>query len=374
MKIDTFLSIFIKYKLQQFYGVPDSLLNGIIDGVNENKFFKNFITPSEGSAVSNGIGYNLSTGRVPVIYMQNSGLGNAINPLTSMSSKYVYDIPLMLMIGLRGDPKLNEEDEPQHRQMGKITLKLLELLEIEYLYIDQFSKKKELEIFIKNLLKKKKMFALVFNKNFTQKSKYTNKRLSKKSNFNRETVLNTLIEKSKEKDLFITTTGYISRELFKIRDGAKSSLKSDFMTIGSMGHVSQIALGVAMQKKNNRIFCIDGDGSLVMHLGGTILIGRVKPKNLIHICINNGVHESTGGQTTSVKNFNFEKVAKLSGYNNCFLVKDLKHFKSVINAIEKKRGPIFINVIVEPYKNLMPRPDKTPIFYKEAFMKNLIKK
>ena len=303
-----------------FVGVPDSVLKNFTNLLSVSKR-KHLIAPNEGSAISIAIGYFLKKKKIPCVYMQNSGLGNAINPLVSIADPKVYSIPIILLIGWRGAPNTN--DEPQHLSKGKITKSLLNLLKIRYCEVNS---NKDLS---KNKL-----------------SETNNKIKKKRFNFLRSEFISVLLKTIKKNDLIISTTGYTSRELYQIRKESQNNLGKDFYMVGGMGHAISTSLGIA-SNTNQRIICLDGDGSLLMHLGSLNLVNYLKPKNLKHIIFNNNAHESVGGQDTYFDLIDLKKLSKSFGYNNFNILNSKKNLKKEINKFLKNKGPSFLEVKID---------------------------
>lgn len=272
-----------KEEIDFFVGVPDSLLKNFCSFVDDNIEKDNhIIAANEGNAISIASGYHLATKKIPVVYMQNSGLGNCINPLTSLADKEVYSIPMLLIIGWRGEP--GKKDEPQHLKQGRITREQLKILDIDYFVIDENTDEKScLEKVIKRINKNSSPVAILVRENTFKKYKLKNKQKTIYK-LKREEAIEEIINLSNDSDIFISTTGKTSRELYEIRKN-KGDAQKDFLTVGSMGHVSSIALGVAIGLKKQRVICLDGDGSLIMHLGSLPIIGAISPKNLIHVIL-----------------------------------------------------------------------------------------
>ena len=370
-----FLQTFLDLDIRFFTGVPDSLLKEICYCFNKSlSKNKHIIACNEGSAVSLGIGHYLATSRPALVYLQNSGLGNTINPLISLSHKYVYSIPCILLIGWRAeilDDKSQLADEPQHRAQGEITCKQLELLGIDYFILDKNTKnfksliKKKLEKSIKS----SEPFAIVVRKNSFKKMEISLK--SSNSNLlSRENLIKIIVKSLPNYISIISTTGFTSRELFEIRNFHEMSHANDFLTIGGMGHASQIAAGIALAKPNHRILCIDGDGSLLMHAGSMAV--NATCSNLIHIVINNGVHDSVGGQPTHTKNVLFSRLAKSFGYEITITVDNETDFiKCLKNSFTIKKS-CFIEVMSEKgARSNLGRPDLSTYDIKKLFMEGL---
>ena len=372
IKPDIFLKGVINANISFVTGVPDSLLKDICGYISDNSDdISHKIATNEGSAIALAIGNFLATNNVPLIYLQNSGLGNIINPITSLADPQVYGIPLILMIGWRGglDVDGNQiKDEPQHKKQGQITISQLDILDIPYLIIDHETK--DIQAILKKIVNTAKErngpFALVVRKNTFEKYNY--KKINQKLNpLLREDVIKELILHIPINSPVISTTGVTSRELFEIRKKLNLGHASDFLTVGGMGHASQIAVGIAMSKPERKVFCIDGDGSTLMHMGA-LAINAEQP-NLVHILINNCAHDSVGGQPTKGDSISFCRIAKEFGYSFCFKVDNLDQLGLIlINGLNKK-GSLFIEVSCIPgYRPNLGRPDTTPEENKNAFI------
>ncbi len=338
--VDQLVNTLKKNKINFFTGVPDSILKHFSNFIENFSKDKHIIATNEGSATSLGIGYYLSTKKIPCIYLQNSGLSNAINPLISIASKEVYSIPLFLMIGWRGAP--NKLDEPQHMAKGKITPRILKLLKIEFCILRKRRDLKKLKRIIKTAYKKKKIIACLIEKGTLQTKKKKIKRSNHKFIFRAE-FIKEFISQVPKKSKIISTTGYTSRELMDVRKINKLDKGKDFYMVGGMGHSSSVALGYAIQSKT-KVFCLDGDGSILMHLGSLRTIGHLGNKNFKHIILNNNSHESVGGQMTSANGIDFKKLSLSVGYKNFFIIKNKKNIKSKIKNFIKAKGPSLLEV------------------------------
>lgn len=355
-----------------FAGVPDSQLKPFVDFlINRYGVFENhIITSNEGNAVALAAGHYLSTGRIPCVYLQNSGLGNIINPVVSLMSDKVYQIPCVYVIGWRGEPDL--QDEPQHIFQGEITLEILDMLGISHMVIDSESTENELEdqmVFFKELLDLGKSVAFVIKRNglsYDNKPVYKNLYTTR-----REEIINSIVEFAKD-DLIIATTGKTAREMFEIRERKNQPHYNDFLTVGSMGHSSSIALGVALNQPEKQIWCIDGDGAALMHMGAMATIGALSPANFIHVLINNEAHESVGGQPTVSNKVDFCKIAQGCGYRSVYRAVNLNEFEHILFSVKDIPKPILIEVkSAIGSRSDLGRPTLTPLENKEAFMKNL---
>ena len=370
MKIENFLKILGK---DFFVGVPDSQLKALCDcllneyGV-DNKH--HIIAANEGNCVGIAAGYYLATRKVPVIYLQNSGEGNIINPIVSLANENVYAIPMILIIGWRGEPGVY--DEPQHFFQGQITLKLLKDLNIDYFVVDKNTKEEELKNRFNTFegdLSKGKQVAFVIKKNALDYGGIVNY-LNNNKMF-RETIIEHIVDVAND-DPIICTTGKASRELFEIRVRKGQSHEHDFLTVGSMGHSSSIALGVALNKLNKKIWCIDGDGAALMHMGAMAVIGSSRPNNLIHIVINNGAHESVGGMPTVADGIVLSDVARACGYLNTVRVVNEEDLVSELRRAKNNEELSFIEVCGRIGARAgLGRPTNSPINNKISFMENL---
>lgn len=355
-----------------FTGVPDSLLKPLVDYLLDNYQGneKHIIAANEGNAVAIGAGYHLATGKVPVIYMQNSGEGNAVNPIASLLHPKVYGIPELFIIGWRGEPGL--KDKPQHVFQGEITLKLLEVLEIKYYVIRDNTTLQELSQMMntfQKLLQQGKSVALVIAKGalLYEKKKYANSYLMK-----REDILEHILAVTGDSPI-ISTTGKASRELFELREKNKlvddvNVHSRDFLTVGSMGHSSSIALGMALQLPEKNIWCIDGDGAILMHGGAMAVIGKAQPENLIHVVINNEAHESVGGQPTAANAVDLTAMATACGYKYAHCVADFASLDKVLKEYVELKGLRFLEIksAIGSRTNL-GRPSISPSYNKKLF-------
>jgi len=369
-----FFDLLHENKIDFFSGVPDSLLkffnSYILDNVDQNQ---HIITANEGNAIALASGYYLATKKIGLVYMQNSGLGNAINPLVSLSDKEVYGIPVLLLIGWRGEP--NEKDEPQHQKQGKITLELLETLDIPYeiLTKDIEDTKIKLSSAIKYMNKFNAPFALVVKKGTFEKYEQINES-QQNYELSRENAINLIIDNLDEQDVVVSTTGMISRELFESRTRKNQKHETDFLTVGSMGHASQIALGIAISNPKKQVFCLDGDGSVIMHMGSLGIIGSKQLKNFKHIILNNESHDSVGGQPTVGNIINFVSLAISCKYKNSFKVLTEIELKKKMLKLKSDDGPSLLEIMVNRgNRKDLGRPTKTPKENMNLFMNFLSK-
>ena len=356
-----------KNNINFFSGVPDSVLKSLTPYFEKNK--KNHIgAVNEGNAIAIAAGYHLSTKKLPCVYMQNSGLGNAVNPLASITHAKVYSIPMLLVIGWRGSPGSN--DEPQHQVKGLITKKLLTLLNIKYCIIrteKDFKKLNSIIKFSKNV--NKPVACLIENKILKDEIKYHFKK-TKKTSLKRINIIENIVKNIKNKTNIISTTGFTSRELMELQKNNKKSKYNSFYMVGGMGHSAAVSLGVSVGSKKN-IICFDGDGSLLMHLGSMATIGFFGRKNFKHILFNNNSHESVGGQTTNARNVNFKKISKGLGYKKYFLIDNKKKNSQKIKFFLNSQGPAFLEIMIDQGSvNDLMRP-KDLIEIKKKFMKKV---
>lgn len=372
MKINKFIEILGA----DFYtGVPDSQLKVLCDylinkyGIDQKH---HIIAANEGNCVALAAGYHLATCKVPVVYMQNSGEGNIINPVTSLLNDKVYAIPIIFIIGWRGEP--GSHDEPQHIYQGEITIKLLEDVDIKPYIISKETTESELKKVMKdfrNILANGKDVAFVIRNGVFSYDKDAEYRNS--NTITREEIIQHIVKFSDE-DPIISTTGKASRELFETRILNNQSHKYDFLNVGSMGHSSSIALGIAINKPKTKVWCIDGDGSVLMHMGSMAVIGANAPKNLIHIVINNAAHETVGGMPTVAEKIDFVSIAKACGYTNAISV---NNFKDLDKALEYAKYNDFLTMIevkctIDARVDL-GRPNVTTLENKVNFMEHLKK-
>ena len=373
INLESFYKVLINNQIDFFTGVPDSLLKSICNYISDySPEGRHVITANEGASIALATGYNLATNKIPLVYMQNSGLGNAINPLTSLADKKVYNIPMLLMIGWRGEPFV--PDEPQHVKQGEITEDLLKCLDIPFLIIGPDEDKK-----LPNLIRalnvvnsRRGPVALLVRKDtFESYSKLNNHTINPLL-LTREEAIKSLLEVSPKGSFYVSTTGMASRELYEIRDINKDSHSFDLLTVGSMGHSSSIALGLAKAKNKKRSVCLDGDGAVLMHLGSMAIIGTEEPENFVHIVLNNGAHDSVGGQPSVAQKISLPSIAKACNYKNIYSVSSKEEINSLKESISSEKGPIFIELIIKKgSRKDLGRPKTTPLANKESFMEQL---
>lgn len=354
-----------------FAGVPDSLLKNLCAYITDNVSRENnIIAANEGGAVALAAGYHLATGKTGCVYMQNSGEGNAVNPLLSLMDADVYRMPLLLVIGWRGEPGVH--DEPQHVKQGKVTLSLLDAMGIPYAVMDK-NWESQTDEALHVIKETNGIYALIVRKGTFEEYKLQNQEASDWA-LGREEAIQIVVDKLRENDIVVSTTGMISRELFEYREAKHQGHAHDFLTVGSMGHASQIALGIALQKPDRRVVVFDGDGALLMHMGGMAIIGDYAPKNLVHIVFNNGAHDSVGGQPTVGQKIDVEAIAKAVGYADVISVDSQMSLMAAMNHVNCAviEGVSLINVNVRKgNRKDLGRPTTTPIENKEALMAEL---
>lgn len=357
-----------------FYtGVPDSQLKALCNYLM-NKYGidprHHIIAANEGNCAALAAGYHLATGRVPVVYMQNSGEGNIINPAASLLNDKVYAIPVIFIVGWRGEPGVH--DEPQHIYQGEVTTKLLDDMGISNFVIGKDTTDEEVETVMsefKEKLSRGLDVAFVIRKGAltdAPKVEYKND-----NTMPREEIIRHIVGVSGE-DPIVSTTGKASRELFEIREANGQSHKYDFLTVGSMGHSSSIALGVALNKPNRKIWCIDGDGAALMHMGAMAVIGANKPKNLVHIVINNAAHETVGGMPTVAGSIDLVKIAEACGYPNAVCVDNFNDLDKELKKAKENEKLSFIEVKCSiGAREDLGRPTTTSLENKQNFMEYL---
>ena len=333
------VKLFKKKKISFFTGVPDSILKNFLSVVYSDKKIKHVVATNEGSAVALAIGNYLTSGKIALVYLQNSGLGNAINPLISIADKKVYSIPLVLFIGWRGAPKT--KDEPQHMTKGKITKKLLSQLNISTVEITSKIDINKISSLIDKSIEQEVPVAILIKSGVLQKEK----KISIKNNHNisRSNFIIELLKIIRVNDRTISTTGYTSREVYQLRNKYKLFKGKDFYMVGGMGHSASVALGCSLNVKN-KIICLDGDGSALMHLGSIFTAANYGGKNYKYILLNNEAHESVGGNKTNSENINFKNLALSLGFKNFFVIKDKKNIKETITNFYNSKGPDFMEV------------------------------
>ena len=359
-----------------FTGVPDSLLKGLCDELYDRfgtDGDMHVVAHNEGGAIALCAGHYLACGRPALCYMQNSGLGNAVNPLTSLMDPRVYGIPCLLVIGWRGEP--GTKDEPQHAKQGLITLSQLEILGIPYMIL---SKETTEEAFLKefdtlsSVMEEGRTAAIVVRKGALM----TDRKPSYANSFqmSRETAVGIILNETKSDDIIVSTTGKLSRELYELREKREEDHSRDFLTVGSMGHAAMIALRIAVERPERSVWCLDGDGAALMHLGGLPVIGRRSPAGFLHVIINNGAHETVGGMPVCSGRLDLPAIAKASGYRAVYSAHDEDGLATVLRQArdESVHGPVMIEVCCSCASRAdLGRPSTTPVQNRDALMASL---
>ena len=372
MKASILIDACLNAGIDFFSGVPDSQLKGLCDELYDRfgtSSDRHVVAHNEGGAMGLCAGHYLATGRPALCYMQNSGLGNAVNPLASLTDEKVYGLPCLLVIGWRGEPGVH--DEPQHVKQGEITLKQLEILDIPYFILDAEMDEtgfagKFAEILTE--LKAGRCAAIVVRKGALKTDRspdYQNGRLLK-----REEAAEIILEAMDENDVCVSTTGKLSREIFEIRERKAQGHHRDFLTVGSMGHASMIALGIASEQTRRRVWCLDGDGAVLMHLGALAVIGRRKPENMIHIVIDNGAHETVGGMPVCNRELNLTGLAESAGYPKVLTADSAETLRKSLNEAVSARTLTLITVRCACGARVdLGRPTTTPTENRDALMR-----
>ena len=370
MKAEAFTNRILNLGIESIIGVPDSTLKEFCDYLNTDgrKRFEHAVPPNEGAAVGMAVGVYLSTGHPACVYMQNSGLGNIVNPLTSLANQAVYEIPMLYVIGWRGEPGLH--DEPQHKFMGEITEDLLSVLEIPHRVIGADTDEETLDAIFREAaayLGEKRQYALVVRRNAFEKR--NGQGYHNDNPLGREAAIGEILKALHSEDVVVSTTGKISREVYEVSDRILGHHSQSFLTVGGMGHASMIALGIAKHMPEKKVFCLDGDGALLMHMGALPFIARQAPENYIHICLNNDVHESVGGMPTGACGQSYAGIAAESGYRRVWSVDREDALREVLSQIREETGPVFLEVKVSVgSRKDLGRPKETAVQNKEMFM------
>ncbi|MDR0375707.1 MAG: phosphonopyruvate decarboxylase [Treponema sp.] len=356
-----------------FTGVPDSLLKHFCAYITDHAADeRHVIAANEGAAIALAAGYHLATKKTPLVYMQNSGIGNAVNPLLSLVDPDVYRMPLALVIGWRGRP--GSPDEPQHVKQGKVTDKLLDAMGIPYVIMADTEAVlgKQIELCYERIAETSGQFAFIVPKDTFAPYSLQKKR-DIEAEMTREEAIEEIVIASGKDEIFVSTTGMASRELYETRDRLHQGHERDFLTVGSMGHASSMALSIALQKPELSVTCLDGDGALLMHMGALAMIGARKPRNLRHIVLNNAAHDSVGGQPTIAADIDLPAVARACGYGLARRVHakaDLRQTLAKKTAAREALAFIEVRIKKGARKDL-GRPKTSPIENKAAFMESV---
>lgn len=377
MRCEALGKMFARRNIDFFSGVPDSTFADWMTFLDQKhgKCLTNIIACNECEAVALVTGYHLATGKIGGVYLQNAGEGKIVNPLTSLCDPEIYSIPLLLMIGWRGEPGLH--DEPQHRKMGKITLPLLDLLDIPYNILPESAKKAEpvLDKLLRTAEMEKKPVALIIRKNTLNDCEASEKRFEPRneatSALTREDAIQGILDSLKETDILIATTGKTSRELFEYRI-ARGEEPCDFYTVGGMGCAAAIGFGAALHYPHKQVVVLDGDGAALMQMGSLATIGHYAPQNLFHVVLDNGAYDSTGGQPTVSTTVDFPQVALACGYRFAERVEEKHALIERVRSLTTQPGPGMLLVRVRRgARSDLGRPHTTPIQNKHAFMQSI---
>lgn len=374
MEAKLFLQYMDELGIDFFTGVPDSLLAPLCDTLYlryGSQSRQHIVAANEGNAVGLAAGHYIGSGHPALVYMQNSGIGNAVNPIASLLHEQVYGIPCLFVVGWRGEPGIR--DEPQHKFQGAVTVETLELLGIKTFILEKDSAPEvAVNYFVqcRDLLRQRKCAAIVIRKGALtcgEMASYGNAKT-----MTRERALELVLEGADREDIFVSTTGKTSRELFELREKRGEDHGHDFLTVGSMGHALMIALGIAMEKPGRTLWCIDGDGAAVMHLGGLAIAAGIGCKNLIHIVINNTAHESVGGMPVAAGQADFSALAKAAGCKSVFRADSEDTLRQALAALKNAVGSRFLEIhtALGSRKDL-GRPTTTPMENLEALRKTL---
>jgi len=374
MDVMRFVSALEELGADFYAGVPDSLLSPFVDFIVDKYGIssRHIVAANEGAAVGLAAGHYLATSAPAVVYMQNSGIGNAVNPICSLLHTDVYAIPVVFVIGWRGEP--GTKDEPQHVFQGKSTLEMLDCLEIPYVIISKETDDNALSLSVdvfKGHISNGQSVAFVVCKDSLSNDKKTDKKTSyiPAAKMSREHALDIVLQESGGDDVFICTTGKLSREVFELREQKGMGHGHDFLTVGSMGHSSMIAYGIALARPDKRVFCLDGDGAVLMHMGSLAVIGANNPKNLVHIVMNNGAHETVGGVPAVSVGLNLCNIALSMGYRHSYRVTEVCELLNVLDMVRKSDGAVFVEIMCNLKSRAdLGRPTTSPVENKFVFM------
>ncbi len=353
-----------------YTGVPDSLLKEfgrhVVAAVPRGR---HIIAANEGASVGIALGHYLRTGRPALVYLQNSGFGNAVNPLLSLADREVYGIPMLLLIGWRGQPGV--KDEPQHVKQGRVMTAMLDAMELPWgvLPTDPDEADRLLTSAVERAEADQTPFAILVEKDAFSPSAAPTSQPDTPDLSSREEALQRLAEAVGDDAIVVSTTGMLSRELFEHRETTGRSGARDFLTVGGMGHASAIALGIAKREPEREVWCFDGDGALLMHLGGLAVIADHAPRNYLHVVFNNGVHDSVGGQPTSIGVVDIPAIARAAGYRSAARLSDLADLPAAVADMRGSGGPALLELRVRPGNRPgIGRPTRTPAESKRTFM------
>lgn len=374
MKVSEFINALARLGVDHYTGVPDSQLAALCNYlIREHglRAEKHIVAVNEGGAVALAAGHYLATGKPGMVYLQNSGIGNTINPICSLVHRDVYQIPMVLVVGWRGQP--GTKDEPQHIFQGRVTRELLDCVEVENAVLTAGTTEKGFDEMVARCaacLKNDRQFAFVVSKGaFEEEFKYKETRAYPLS---REQALECVVSMDNGHSFYVSTTGKLSRELFELREARKQGHDRDFLTVGSMGHSIMIAQGIAAAKRDKMVFCLDGDGACLMHMGSAAVAASCGSENLIHIIFNNAAHESVGGIPTVAGKIDLTGAAAAFGYKTTCRAVTREEVKAAVQRAIDSTGPHFIEIMVNlDVRKDLGRPTTTPWQNKEAFMERL---
>ncbi len=358
-----------------FTGVPDSLLKSFCSYIMATlPREQHVIAANEGNAVAIALGHYLRTGRPALVYLQNSGFGNTVNPLLSLADPEVYGVPMVLLVGWRGQAGV--KDEPQHVKQGRVMEALLGALELPWTVLPHEDDAAEqcLKEAVETAQARSCPYVVLVEKGtFAEVEVADDGPPAAAATLpSREEALEALVDAIGDDTINVSTTGMLSRELFEHRERTGGSGERDFLTVGGMGHASSIALGVALQEPDREVWCLDGDGALLMHLGSLAVIADHGPANYLHVVFNNGVHDSVGGQPTSVDVVDIPAVAQAAGYRWAAATSDLASLADHVAAMREHKGPALLELKVRPGNRPdIGRPTRTPAQSKQRFMSGL---
>lgn len=374
MDTNRFLNLLENYGIDFFTGVPDSLLSPLCDMLMQRYGAAgkhHVVGQNEGGCVGLAAGsYLAGGGGIPCVYMQNSGIGNALNPAVSLVHSKVYGIPILYIVGWRGQP--GQRDEPQHVYQGEITKELLEIQGMQVLVLEAKTSEEDLRAFLQGFRDEAVeggSCAILVQKGALQgaeKYPYTNR-----YSLVREEAVQ-LVAKAADDGIIVSTTGKISRELFEYRESVGQGHGQDFLTVGSMGHSAMIALGIALRRPTRRVWCLDGDGAMLMHMGALAVIASRAPENYVHVLLNNSAHETVGGMPTVADTVDFPALAKAAGYREAHSAQSAEELILQLRDAAAAKGPVLMEVkIALGARENLGRPTTTPRQNRDDLMQNL---
>lgn len=353
-----------------YTGVPDSLLKQLGAHIMASMpRERHVIAANEGAAVGIALGHYLRTRELGLVYLQNSGFGNLVNPLLSLADRDVYGVPMLVVVGWRG--QVGVKDEPQHVKQGKVMEPLLDALDLPWSVLPAESDKAQecVSAAVATARERSSPYVLLVEKGTFAVAATSEPATSPTRLASREEALTALTQAVGDEAAVVSTTGMLSRELFEYRESSGTEADRDFLTVGGMGHASSIALGVAMQEPDREVWCFDGDGALLMHLGSLAVIADHAPRHYFHVVFNNGVHDSVGGQPTSIGHVDVAATARALGYRYAASTSDLTRLPDEVARMREHGGPALLELAVSPGNRPdIGRPTRTPAESKRAFM------